>query len=248
MASKASLDSRGVERGRCNIAHCGCLAFSLGTGGDVKCQTCQHPPTKHENLTKSGQLNTNITGYNTSAAGIAGYTATTSGLGACDSGHSRLYSSVATHGSADHTQYSTEHLTRKALHPQSSYPYNTSSYTPHTYYHSSHYYPPQPKCKASDCNETVFSDPILGEFNYCSPQCRDQHALPEYNQKLDIDIAKFEATLHKLNPYIETVELEKKSNAPLGVLFALDGDKVNRALSRPLLCLCLPVFPAARRC
>ena len=49
-----------------------------------------------------------------------------------------------------------------------------------------------PICQATGCRNPVYCDPLLGQFIYCSPKCRDEHLLPSYNKKLKEDIDKFE--------------------------------------------------------
>ena len=39
-------------------------------------------------------------------------------------------------------------------------------------------------CENTTCNNMKYYDIDYGEFSYCSPSCRDQHLLPEYNRKL----------------------------------------------------------------
>ena len=39
-------------------------------------------------------------------------------------------------------------------------------------------------CKREGCSNPRFYDPLLGEFKYCSPQCRNEGYLPRYTRKL----------------------------------------------------------------
>ena len=49
--------------------------------------------------------------------------------------------------------------------------------------HSTSHQQHLPMCKA--CKEkTVYFDLVLGPFEYCSPQCRDEDVLPQYNTEL----------------------------------------------------------------
>ena len=60
-----------------------------------------------------------------------------------------------------------------------------SSYKQHQPYETS-----WPSCP---CSKPVFFDEKFGFFEYCSPKCRDEYFLPEYNKKLDEDIERFHA-------------------------------------------------------
>ena len=51
--------------------------------------------------------------------------------------------------------------------------------------------PPSKICVAEGCNNRAYYDSNFGFFDYCSPRCRDVHLLPEYNKKLERDIAEF---------------------------------------------------------
>ena len=46
-------------------------------------------------------------------------------------------------------------------------------------------------CIAEGCNSRAYYDSNFGLFDYCTPRCRDVHLLPEYNKKLERDIADF---------------------------------------------------------
>lgn len=43
---------------------------------------------------------------------------------------------------------------------------------------------PRGDCENTSCNNMKYCDLVYGLFSYCSPSCRDQHLLPEYNKKL----------------------------------------------------------------
>lgn len=43
---------------------------------------------------------------------------------------------------------------------------------------------PRGDCENTSCNNMKYYDLVYGSFSYCSPSCRDQHLLPEYNKKL----------------------------------------------------------------
>ena len=53
-------------------------------------------------------------------------------------------------------------------------------------------------CVAHSCHKVVYYDDNGMDFDYCSPECRDQHRLEEYNNELFADIAKFEKELSQL--------------------------------------------------
>ena len=44
---------------------------------------------------------------------------------------------------------------------------------------------------AEGCNNRAYYDSKFGLFDYCTPRCRDVYLLPEYNKKLEKDIADF---------------------------------------------------------
>ena len=48
-----------------------------------------------------------------------------------------------------------------------------------------------PKCNAIGCLKSVHYEKEFGFFKYCSPKCRDDHLLPEYNIKLDEEIDNY---------------------------------------------------------
>ena len=137
------------------------------------------------------------------------------------------------------SHYCTADLPRKPLHTQPApYPGHSAATTayPHTYA-SPH------TCEAVGCYKPVHYDPTLGYFSYCSPQCRDEHLLPDYNKKLKADIAKFEAdpptdymqssssssSFKKTDSeLVRQFVIEKKSREPLGIIFARkDATKVS---------------------
>ena len=139
--------------------------------------------------------------------------------------------------------YYTADFTRKPLrtHDQpASYSGHSAATTAY-----SHTYTPPNTCQAEGCHKTAYYDTMLGYFSYCSPQCRDEHLLPDYNKKLKVDIANFEA-----NPPTDYMQsssssssssfkktygevmrqpvIEKKPKEPLGIIFARkDGAKVS---------------------
>ena len=135
--------------------------------------------------------------------------------------------------------YYTVDLTRKPLHTHDQPASYSGHSAPTTAY--PHTYAPPHTCEAVGCYKQVHFDQMLGYFSYCSPQCRDQHLLPDYNMKLKADIADFEAnppTEYKqssssspLSTYGEVVRqvvIEKKSREPLGIIFAKkDATKVS---------------------
>ena len=77
----------------------------------------------------------------------------------------------------------------------------------------------RPKC--SNCDKPVFYDKNVGFFIYCSPECRDEHALPEYDKKLKQDISEIRIPYpQKIN-----VTMETKPKDLTGFLFIKDQDK-----------------------
>ena len=44
------------------------------------------------------------------------------------------------------------------------------------------------ECSATGCSSRVHYDAELGPFDYCSPECRDRHLLPQEREKLRRDI------------------------------------------------------------
>ena len=51
MDVESNKDSRGVARGRCEMC-ASCTSYVRPRGsGSMKCETCQHAPGRHENLT-----------------------------------------------------------------------------------------------------------------------------------------------------------------------------------------------------
>ena len=49
-------------------------------------------------------------------------------------------------------------------------------------------YCPKEQCKNPSCKCFKFTDPMYGQFDYCSPGCRDKDLLPGYNKKLEKDL------------------------------------------------------------
>ncbi len=47
-------------------------------------------------------------------------------------------------------------------------------------------------CSAKNCNKPCYYDPSVGEFDYCSPSCRDKHLLPKEKKSLQDDLKAFE--------------------------------------------------------
>lgn len=67
-----------------------------------------------------------------------------------------------------------------------------------------------------NCDKPVFYDKSLGFFIYCSPKCRDEHALPEYDQKLRQEIREL-CIPQKMESH--TVILETSPNESSGFFF-----------------------------
>ncbi|XP_019853246.1 PREDICTED: uncharacterized protein LOC109582767 [Amphimedon queenslandica] len=81
----------------------------------------------------------------------------------------------------------------------------------------------------SNCDKRVFCDKNLGFFIYCSPNCRDEHALPEYDKKLKQDVNKIRMPIIP-HPQKIIVTMETKPKAPTGFLFIPDQDKKKVAI------------------
>ncbi len=47
-------------------------------------------------------------------------------------------------------------------------------------------------CSAPDCSNSCYYDMSVGEFDYCSPPCRDKHLLPKEKKRLHDDLQAFE--------------------------------------------------------
>lgn len=61
----------------------------------------------------------------------------------------------------------------------------------HTHSHYSHYPQPpahRPLCGATGCTNPVHWEPDVGNFDYCSPECRNKHLLPIYKDQLLSDL------------------------------------------------------------
>lgn len=97
-------------------------------------------------------------------------------------------------------------------------------------YHS--YGPTLPICNAIGCSEPVKYDERFGAFEYCSPKCRDEHLLPDYNKKLQEDIDRFHAECKVSHSHttstlpitsssnIRTVTIETKPKEDIGFLLS----------------------------
>ncbi len=48
------------------------------------------------------------------------------------------------------------------------------------------------KCQNSECQNDVYFDPDLGEFEYCMPKCRDKHLLDKNATKLKDSVRELE--------------------------------------------------------
>ena len=122
-------------------------------------------------------------------------------------------------------------LTRKPLHTQAQpAPYSGHSAATTAYLHT---YTSPHICEAKGCYKTAYYDPMLGYFSYCSPKCRDEHLLPDYNKKLEAAIANFEAnppppSFKKTSFEVVRHIQEIQSREPLGIIFAKkDGTKAS---------------------
>ena len=148
------------------------------------------------------------------------------------------YGSLTVHVHCIHAyiySFFTAGLTRKPLYTQAQpAPYSSGHSAATTAFPQTHTSPHV--CEAKGCYKTAYYDPMLGYFSYCSPKCRDECLLPDYNTKLKADIANFEANppteyTQSLLSYGEIVrqpEIKKDSREPLGIIFArTDAKKVS---------------------
>ncbi len=53
-------------------------------------------------------------------------------------------------------------------------------------------------CGAPDCTDLCYYDPSVGEFDYCSPSCRDKHLLPKEKKALQDDLKAFECQVKQI--------------------------------------------------
>ena len=57
--------------------------------------------------------------------------------------------------------------------------------------------PPTQPCKARGCYKLSHYDPRVGEFDYCSPSCRDKDLLSKEKKRLLDDLKAFEDELKR---------------------------------------------------
>ena len=105
-----------------------------------------------------------------------------------------------------YTPASTSHTYAQAAIPPTSgqyggYPspsyHSGGSYPSHGSY--SHYPQPpstRPKCGADWCTNPVHWEPGVGNFDYCSPECRNKHLLPIQKAQLHSDLKEMTDRLH----------------------------------------------------
>ena len=75
-------------------------------------------------------------------------------------------------------------------------------------------YPPLPhlpKCKSDACPNPVYCDPYFGQFDYCSPACRNEHLLEREQKRLKDDVMDGIKKLRELQP-----PLSAESTSTLG--------------------------------
>lgn len=110
------------------------------------------------------------------------------------------------------------------------YYHTTLNSTPHISSSTHSTYKHQTSWPSCPCSKPVFYDENFGFFEYCSPKCRDEYFLPEYNKKLDEDIERFHAeckashshTVSKLptssKSNVRKVTIETKPKEDLGLI------------------------------
>ncbi len=99
----------------------------------------------------------------------------------------------------------------------------------------------------------VHYDEKFGNFDYCSPKCRDEHFLPNYNLKLDEDIKNYHELMSTSSVTsrpskttssktaspknsgsrsisTRTITLELKPKEHLGLVLVNDGQRIVRII------------------
>ena len=106
-----------------------------------------------------------------------------------------------------------------------------------------------PLCRSCRKN-SVYVDPQLGHFNYCSPRCRDEDVLPEYNKKLEEFIKRCTVASEVTTPQATAaqqarrqVELKKKPKEEFGVILSTPTVVV----AQVRVCVCVFVSAKERR-
>ena len=136
--------------------------------------------------------------------------------------------------------------------PSNPLPYDvsgTSQTSSHYFTYQYHLYGPTLSiCSAIGCSETVKNDERFGAFEYCSPKCRDEHLLPDYNKKLQEDINRFHAECKVSHSHttctstlpitsssnIRTVTFETKPKEDIGFLLAYNKE-LKKVISQLIL-------------
>lgn len=150
------IDKRGIDRGFCKESTCSCMDFKLSS--THKCSGCGHLPTVHEAKT----LNYGGGSASSKTSSRKGYSDVLAGR----SGDCKTYP-ISSHYQ-HHSQYGS-----KQIYGGQRY----GSYSPVGTQKSR-------KFCANGCGRSCYYDDELGEFNYCSVQCRDMHYLPKYKKEL----------------------------------------------------------------
>ncbi|XP_064399750.1 uncharacterized protein LOC135346156 isoform X1 [Halichondria panicea] len=104
-------------------------------------------------------------------------------------GTAGLKCSICTHPPGKHQNITPGFAAQTYVTTGSSRPSNTSDA------HGGYSYQNPPEtgpCSANNCNKPCYYDPSVGEFDYCSPSCRDKHLLPKEKKSLQDDLKAFE--------------------------------------------------------
>ena len=187
------LDNRGVERGGCSVSGCQCGEFVSFPTRQV-CRTCLHPPVKHTSKAPPAVLPPYPSGvqgrsFRVTHPGLMSYTnrfILTLSFFVCPSGwRGRGYltgdvSHFAQSPPRTRAQHIYHHEQAADLCPQCRQPCAVLVSGLHCERCTAGSRP----CERKGCSNPRFYDPVLGEFKYCSPQCRNKHYLPWYTRKL----------------------------------------------------------------
>ena len=173
-------DSRGIVRGQCTLCHCD--SYAGGTEG-LKCYRCKHAPAQHENLSTpktsihpTGEMRISCvycSGELEKCTCVSDFY-TSTGLGSRDT-RTRTFAQAA--GSSGSSVYQ-------------------GSHSHHSEHQHRHVPRSLPKCKADRCSNRVHYEEGVGEFDYCSPGCRDKHLLPTEQKSLKKDLEDLAKHLH----------------------------------------------------
>ena len=161
-------DSRGAWRGRCTL--CRCEQYTRQESD--KCAGCSHPPTKHVKLDRSQMVHGNET------------TPPLLWVNLLVLASARFFRLGQSGGVSVH-----QHVFKPSHQPLPA-PSPVPAYVPPAVHHSANSGPFLKKCAADWCSNKAHYDHELGPFDYCTPQCRDRHLLPQERMKLREEISE----------------------------------------------------------